>query len=86
MGPAIIALAEFRAVQATLKARNPRTTPAREVVGSIPRADSTPCTTCTGQMTLRTVTSKPSQVHVYYMFDPWPAGQDRLRGSFHPDG
>ncbi|MFY9294937.1 MAG: recombinase family protein [Methylorubrum rhodinum] len=64
--PAIIDLAEFEAVQATLKAHNPRTTPARVVTGPILLTGLATCTTCNGPMTLRTGTSKSGQVHKYY--------------------
>ncbi|MCJ2136984.1 recombinase family protein [Methylobacterium sp. J-026] len=64
--PAIISLSEFEAVQATLKAHNPRTTPARVVTGPILLTGLATCTTCSGPMTLRTGTSKSGQVHRYY--------------------
>lgn len=64
--PAIIALAEFEAVQATLKAHNPRSTPARVVTGPILLTGLATCTICNGPMTLRTGTSKSGQVHKYY--------------------
>lgn len=64
--PAIIDLAEFEAVQATLKAHNPRTTPARVVTGPILLTGLATCTTCKGPMTLRTGTSKSGKVHRYY--------------------
>ncbi|MCJ2055101.1 recombinase family protein [Methylobacterium sp. J-048] len=63
--PAIIALSEFEAVQATLKAHNPRTTPARVVTGPILLTGLATCTTGNGPMTLRTGTSKSGQVHRY---------------------
>ena len=64
--PPIIALAEFEAVQATLKAHNPRVTPARVVTGPILLTGLATCTNCGGAMTLRTGTSKSAQVHRYY--------------------
>jgi len=64
--PAIIDHAEFEAVQATLKAHNPRVTPARVVTGPILLTGLATCTTCNGPMTLRTGTSKSGQVHKYY--------------------
>jgi hypothetical protein len=64
--PAIIALSEFETVQATLKAHNPRTTPARVVTGPILLTGLATCTTCGGPMTLRTGTSKSGKVHRYY--------------------
>ncbi|GEP12655.1 recombinase zinc beta ribbon domain-containing protein [Methylobacterium gnaphalii] len=59
-------MAEFEAVQATLKAHNPRTTPARVVTGPILLTGLATCTTCRGPMTLRTGTSKSGHVHKYY--------------------
>lgn len=56
--PAIIDMAAFEAVQATLEAHNPRTTPARVVTGPILLKGLAACTTCKGPMTLRTGTSK----------------------------
>ncbi|MCJ2025288.1 recombinase family protein [Methylobacterium sp. J-067] len=64
--PAIIALSEFEAVQATLKAHNPRATPARVVTGPILLTGLATCATCNGPMTLRTGTSKSGRVHRYY--------------------
>ncbi|MDN3624867.1 recombinase family protein [Methylobacterium isbiliense] len=64
--PAIIELPEFEAVQATLKAHNPRATPARVVTGPILLTGLATCTTCNGPMTLRTGTSKSGKVHRYY--------------------
>ncbi|WP_455960057.1 recombinase family protein [Methylorubrum aminovorans] len=64
--PAIIDPAEFEAVQATLKAHNPRATPARVVTGPILLTGLATCTTCNGPMTLRTGTSKSGKVHRYY--------------------
>lgn len=64
--PPIIALDVFEAVQATLKAHNPRVTPARVVSGPILLTGLATCTTCGGAMTLRTGTSKSKKVHSYY--------------------
>ncbi|MCE4225941.1 recombinase family protein [Methylobacterium sp. C25] len=64
--PAIIDLAEFEAVAATLKAHNPRATPARVVTGPILLTGLATCATCSGPMTLRTGTSKSGKVHTYY--------------------
>ncbi len=64
--PAIISLSEFEAVQATLKAHSPRTTPARVVTGPILLTGLATCATCNGPMTLRTGTSKSGRVHRYY--------------------
>jgi len=64
--PALIELPEFEAVQATLKAHNPRSTPARVVTGPILLTGLATCTTCNGPMTLRTGTSRSGKVHRYY--------------------
>ncbi|WP_449409267.1 recombinase family protein [Methylobacterium komagatae] len=64
--PPIIASDEFEAVQATLKAHNPRVTPARVVTGPILLTGLATCSTCGGAMTLRTGTSGSGQVHRYY--------------------
>lgn len=64
--PPIIALDAFEAVQATLKAHNPRVTPARVVTGPILLTGLATCTTYGGAMTLRTGTSKSKKVHSYY--------------------
>ncbi|WP_407529031.1 recombinase zinc beta ribbon domain-containing protein [Methylobacterium oryzisoli] len=53
-------------MQATLKAHNPRVTPARVVTGPILLTGLATCTTCNGPMTLRTGTSKSGKVHRYY--------------------
>ncbi|MDV2983759.1 UNVERIFIED_CONTAM: recombinase family protein [Methylobacteriaceae bacterium AG10] len=63
--PPIIALDAFEAVQATLKAHNPRVTPARVVTGPILLTGLATCTTCGGAMTLWTGTSKSKKVHSY---------------------
>lgn len=64
--PAIIDRAEFEAVQATLKAHNPRATPARVVTGPILLTGLATCATCSGPMTMRTGTSKSGRVYTYY--------------------
>lgn len=64
--PAIIETTEFEAVQATLKAHNPRAMPARVVTGPILLTGLATCTVCNGPMTLRTGTSKSGRVHKYY--------------------
>lgn len=64
--PAIIDRAEFEAVAATLKAHNPRNTPARVVTGPILLTGLATCATCSGPMTMRTGTSKSGRVHTYY--------------------
>lgn len=64
--PAIIPLAEFEAVQATLKAHNPRVTPARVVNGPILLTGLATCSSCGGAMTYRSGTSKSGRVHHYY--------------------
>ncbi|XYD06872.1 recombinase family protein [Methylobacterium sp. NMS12] len=64
--PAIVDRAEFEAVQATLKAHNPRATPARVVTGPILLTGLATCATCSGPMTMRTGTSKSGRVYTYY--------------------
>ncbi len=64
--PALIPRAEFEAVAATLKAHNPRVTPAREVTGPILLTGLATCAHCGAAMTLRTGTSKSGKVHRYY--------------------
>ena len=64
--PAIIPRDEFEAVAATLKAHNPRVTPARVVTGPILLTGIATCASCGGAMTLRTGTSKSGKVHRYY--------------------
>lgn len=62
----IIDPSEFEAVQRTLKANNPRVTPARVVTGPILLTGLATCACCGGAMTLRTGTSKSGKVHRYY--------------------
>lgn len=64
--PALISRAEFDTVAATLKAHNPRVTPAREVTGPILLTGLATCAHCGAAMTLRTGTSKSGKVHRYY--------------------
>lgn len=64
--PAIIERATFEAVAATLKAHNPRATPARVVTGPILLTGLATCATCSGPMTMRTGTSKSGRVYTYY--------------------
>lgn len=64
--PALITRQDFDAVAATLKAHNPRVTPAREVTGPILLTGLATCAHCGAAMTLRTGTSKSGKVHRYY--------------------
>jgi len=64
--PAIISRAEFEAVGASLKLRNPRTTAPRVVTGPILLTGVAICASCNGGMTLRTGTSSSGKVHKYY--------------------
>ncbi len=64
--PPIIAKDEFDAVQASLKARDPRVAAPRIVTGPILLTGLTVCASCNGAMTLRTGTSKSGAVHKYY--------------------
>ncbi len=64
--PPIVDRADFDAVQATLKAHNPRTTPPRVVTGPVLLTGLATCASCQGPMTMRTGTSKSGTVHKYY--------------------
>lgn len=64
--PPIIERAEFDAVQATLKANNPRVTAPRIVTGPVLLTGLAACASCGAAMTLRTGTSKTGAVHKYY--------------------
>lgn len=64
--PPIIERATFDAVQAMLKARNPRVEAPRVVTGPILLTGLAVCASCEGGMTLRTGTSRSGKVHRYY--------------------
>ena len=64
--PAIILKAEFEAVAASLKLRNPRTTAPRIVTGPVLLTGVAICASCDGGMTLRTGTSSTGKIHKYY--------------------
>lgn len=64
--PPIIERVEFDAVQATLKARNPRVEAPRVVTGPILLTGLAVCASCDGGMTLRTGTSRNGKIHRYY--------------------
>lgn len=64
--PAIVTREEFETVGRTLKAHNPRVTPAREVTGPTLLTGLATCAQCGAAMTLRTGTSKSGKVHRYY--------------------
>src|SRR5882757_4468040 len=64
--PTIISKAEFEAVAASLKLRNPRTTAPRVVTGPILLTGVAVCGGCDGAMTLRTGTSSTGKIHKYY--------------------
>lgn len=64
--PPIIERTTFNAVQDTLKAKNPKTTPPRVTTGPILLTGLAVCASCEGAMTLRTGTSKNGKVHRYY--------------------
>lgn len=64
--PPIIDRAQFDAVQATLKAHNPRVTAPRVVTGPVLLTGLATCASCDGAMTMRTGTSKSGKVHKYY--------------------
>jgi site-specific DNA recombinase len=69
--PPIIERAEFDAVQATLKAHNPRVTAPRVVTGPVLLTGLATCASCEGAMTMRTGTSRSGQVHKYYACSTW---------------
>jgi site-specific DNA recombinase len=64
--PLIIDPPYFERVQSTLKSRNPRVTPPREVSGPILLTGLAVCATCDGGMTLRTGTSQTGTLYRYY--------------------
>jgi DNA invertase Pin-like site-specific DNA recombinase len=64
--PALVSRDEFDTVAKTLKAHNPRVTPARVVTGPILLTGLATCCSCGAAMTLRTGTSKSGKVHRYY--------------------
>lgn len=64
--PAIISKADFEAVAANLRVRNPKTTAPRVVTGPILLTGVAICGGCDGAMTLRTGTSSTGKIHKYY--------------------
>lgn len=64
--PPIITVAEFEAVQRSLKARSPKMMPPRAVGGSTLLTGICFCACCGGAMTLRTGTSRSGQEYRYY--------------------
>ncbi len=64
--PPIISVAEFEAVQRSLKARSPKMMPPRAVGGSTLLTGICFCACCGGAMTLRTGTSRSGQEYRYY--------------------
>ncbi|UXC89487.1 MULTISPECIES: recombinase zinc beta ribbon domain-containing protein [unclassified Sphingobium] len=64
--PPIISVAEFEAVQRSLKARSPKMMPPRAVGGSTLLTGICFCASCNGAMTLRTGTSRSGQEYRYY--------------------
>lgn len=64
--PSIISVAEFEAVQRSLKARSPKMMPPRAVGGSTLLTGICFCASCNGAMTLRTGTSRSGQEYRYY--------------------
>ena len=64
--PPIIERGAFDAVQAMLKARNPRVQAPRVVTGPILLTGLAVCASCEGGMTLRTGTSRSGKIHRYY--------------------
>lgn len=64
--PSIISIAEFEAVQRSLKARSPKMMPPRAVGGSTLLTGICFCASCGGAMTLRTGTSRSGREYRYY--------------------
>lgn len=64
--PPIIERAEFDAVAALLKTRDPRVAAPRAVTGPILLTGLAVCASCQGAMTLRTGTSRSGAIHKYY--------------------
>ena len=64
--PPIIKQAEFDAVQAQLRSRDPRVESPRITTGPILLTGIAVCADCAGGMTLRTGTSRNGKVHRYY--------------------
>ena len=64
--PLIIDPPYFERVQNTLRSRNPRVTPPREVSGPILLTGLAVCADCNGGMTLRTGTSRTGAIYRYY--------------------
>lgn len=64
--PPIIERAEFDAVAASLKTRDPRVAAPRAITGPILLTGLAVCASCQGAMTLRTGTSKSGATHRYY--------------------
>jgi site-specific DNA recombinase len=82
--PPIIDQATFDAVQAHLRSRNPKVTPARVVSGPTLLTGICFCADCGGAITLRT--GKGGRYRYYTWLDQGPAGRDRLQGPLDPDG
>jgi hypothetical protein len=84
--PPLIDRKTFDAVQARLKARDPRMTPARVTSGPTLLTGICFCAKCGGAMTLRTGKGSAGGISLLYLLDEGPAGQDGLRGPLDPDG
>ena len=75
--PPIISVAEFEAVQRSLKVRSPKMMPPRAVGGSTLLTGICFCASCNGAMTLRT----GSLLHLRHQGEE---GRDRLQRRFGP--
>lgn len=85
--PAIISKADFEAVAANLKLRNPRMTAPRVVTGPILLTGVAVCGGCDGAMTLRTGTSSTGKIHKYYTCSICARqGKTACKASFNSHG
>lgn len=76
----IIDAITFDAVQAMLKAKNPRSMPPRVVTGPILLTGIATCATCGG------ADRKIRPISLLHLRRGGPEGQERLQGPFNPDG
>jgi site-specific DNA recombinase len=71
-------------VQAHLRARNPKVTPARVESGPTLLTGICFCATCGGAMTLRS--GKGGRYRYYNLLNHGEVGRDRLQGALDPNG
>jgi site-specific DNA recombinase len=82
--PPIIDQATFEAVQARMKARNPKVTPPQVVGGPTLLTGLIHCANCGGAMTIRT--GKGGALSLLHLLDQGAAGADRLHRYDRADG